>query len=159
MDCKQAVGDQLTYCEAHSNFLTKRYFAICLAIADAALEKFLTSVRGRFKAQIVPRLSEGGILQKRYPFREAGRQIKLSTPLRNQGPGIASNVTVRIEADPERFLFANEELLLGSVAAGDFSAVFNGEVAWKARTVRAKLQSLARLSGRLLAISAATRTV
>ncbi|MER9362892.1 hypothetical protein [Mesorhizobium sp. M0500] len=128
MDCKQAIGDQLAYCEAHSNFLTKRYFATYLTIADAALEKFLTSVRGRFKAQIVPRLSDGGILQKRYPFREAGRQIKLSIPLRNLGPGIASNVTVRIEADPERFLFANEELLLGSVAAGDFSAVFNGEV-------------------------------
>ncbi|MER9465385.1 ATP-binding protein [Mesorhizobium sp. M0482] len=128
MDCKQAIGDQLAYCEAHSNFLTKRYFATYLAIADAGLEKFLTSVRGRFKAQIVPRLSDGGILQKRYPFREAGRQIKLSIPLRNLGPGIASNVTVRIEADPERFLFANEELLLGSVAAGDFSAVFNGEV-------------------------------
>ncbi|MBB6414291.1 phosphoribosyltransferase-like protein [Mesorhizobium sangaii] len=128
MDCKQAIRDQLAYCEAHSNFLTKRYFATYLTIADAALEKFLTSVRGRFKAQIVPRLSDGGILQKRYPFREAGRQIKLSIPLRNLGPGIASNVTVQIEADPERFLFANEELLLGSVAAGDFSAVFNGEV-------------------------------
>ncbi len=128
MDCKQAIADQLAYCEEHSNFLTKRYFATYLAIADAALQKFLISLRGRFKAQIVPRLSEGGVLQKRYPFREAGRQIRLSIPLRNLGPGISSNVTVRIEADPERFLLATEELLLGSVAAGDFSAVFNGEV-------------------------------
>lgn len=128
IDCRQAIRDQLAYCDAHSNFLTKRFFARYLAIADAALEKFLTSVRGRFKAQIVARLSEGGILQKRYPFRELGRQIKLSIPLRNQGPGVASNVTVRIEADPEHFLFANEELSLGNVAAGDFSAVFNGEV-------------------------------
>ena len=118
MDCKQAIADQVTYCEAHSNFLTKRYFAPYLAIADAALEKFLPSVRGRFKAQIVPRLSEGGVLQTRYPFREVGRQIRLSIPLRNLGPGIASNVTIRIEADPERFLFATEELFLGSVAAG-----------------------------------------
>jgi hypothetical protein len=135
MDCRQAIRDQLTYCEAHSNFLTKQYFATYLTIADAALEKFLESVRGRFKAQIVPRLSDGGILQKRYPFREVGRQIKLSIPLRNHGPGIASNVTVRIEADPELFLFANEELLLGSVAAGDFSAVFNGEVMSEAGAV------------------------
>src|SRR5690606_33342708 len=97
-------------------------------LADKALEKFLTSVRGRFKAQIAPRMSESGILQKRYPLREVARQIRLSIPLRNYGPGIASNVTVRIEADPEHFLFANEELLLGTVAVGDFSAVFDGEV-------------------------------
>ncbi len=128
INCKQAITDQLAYCKAHSNFLTRRYFATYLAIVDAALEKFLISVRGRFKAQIVPRLSEGGVLQKRYPFREAGRLIRLSIPLRNLGPGDSSNVTVRIEADPERFLLATEELLLGSVAAGDFSAVFNGEV-------------------------------
>lgn len=127
-DCKQAIVDQLDFCTAHTNFLTKRYFATYLRIADAALEKFLTSVRGRFKAQIAPRVSEGGVLQKRYPFRELARQIRLSIPLRNHGPGIASNVTVRIEADPEQLLFANDELLLGSVVAGDFSAVFDCEV-------------------------------
>ncbi|WP_066114197.1 MULTISPECIES: phosphoribosyltransferase-like protein [Sphingomonadales] len=134
-DCKQAIADQMAYCTSHSNFLTKRYFSKYLAIADAALEMFLTSVRGRFKAQIVPRVSEGGALQKRYPFRETGRQIRLAIPLRNLGPGIASNVTVRIETDPERFLLATEELLLGSVAAGDFSAVFNGEVMTEADAV------------------------
>lgn len=127
-ECKQAIAEQIEYCRTHPNFLTQRYFATYLAIADTALEKFLESVRGRFKAQITPRLGDGGMLQKRYPFRETGRQIRLAIPLRNQGPGIASNVTVRIESDPERMLFATEELHLGSVAAGDFSAAFDGEV-------------------------------
>lgn len=127
-DCKQAIAEQQSYCEAHPNFLTKRYFATYLAIADAALEKFLTSVRGRFKAQLAPRLGDSGMLQKRYPLREAGRRVRLSIPLRNAGPGVASNVTVRIDADPERMLFAAEELHLGSVGAGEFSAVFDGEI-------------------------------
>lgn len=127
-DCKQAIAEQQRYCEAHPNFLTKRYFATYLAIIDAALEKFLASVQGRFKAQLEPRLSDNGILQKRYPLREAGRRIRLSIPLRNLGPGVASNVTVRIDGEPERILFAAEELYLGSVGAGEFSAVFDGEI-------------------------------
>ena len=127
-ECKQAIANQLAYCRANSNFLTKKYIANYLAIADEAVENFVTSVRGQFEAKILPRLGEGDVLQKRYPFREAGRQIKLSIPMRNTGPGIALNVKVRIEADPELFLFATEELLLGSVPAGDFSGIFNGEV-------------------------------
>ena len=79
-DCKQAIADQLKYCALHSNYLTKRHFAHYLSIADAALEQFLNSVRGRFSAQIVLRQGESGILQKRYPLREVGRQIRLSIP-------------------------------------------------------------------------------
>jgi AAA+ ATPase superfamily predicted ATPase len=127
-ECKSSIANQIRFCEAHPNFLTRQFFANYLANADSALETFLASLRGRFKAQVVPRLGEGGMLQKRYPFHEVGRQIKLTVPLRNVGPGIASNTTIRIEADPERFLFAAEELLLGSVTTGDFSAIFNGEV-------------------------------
>lgn len=127
-DCRQAISDQIAYCKAHSNFLTKVYFKKYLNTAEVALEKFVASVSRRFKVEIVPRVSDSGILQKRYPLRDIGRQTKLQIPLRNTGPGNALNVVVRIEADPGQILFTTEELQLGSVAVGDFAAIFQGQV-------------------------------
>lgn len=127
-ECRDAIRSQLLYCSSNINFLTKQYYTRFLQISEEALDKFFLSVRGKFRAPISPRLLTGDMLQKRYPLREVGRSISLTIPLRNSGPGVAANLLVKIEADPEKILFASEELSLGSVPAGDFSAVFDAEV-------------------------------
>jgi hypothetical protein len=128
MDCATAVQEQISFCQTHLNFVTHGYYLPYLRIVEGALDKFFQTVRGRFQAAITPRLTESGQLQKRYPFREMGRRIRLAIPLRNSGPGTAMNVSARIEADCDKILFESEELLLGNIAPGDFSAVYEAEV-------------------------------
>lgn len=127
-ECREAIADQLKFCDDHQNYLVESCYRRFLEAADQAVEKVLQAVRGRFLAPVSARLASGETLQKRYPLREPGRRIEIAIPLRNGGPGIAQNVQVSVEGDIEKLLFAHEELVLGNVSAGEFAAVFEAEV-------------------------------
>lgn len=126
--CAETIRQELEFCIKNDNFLTRGYYKPFLNNCEQALERFLVSLRGDFQAPIGSRLPSGDLLQKRQPLKEPGRRINIAIPLRNGGPGTALRVLVSLEVDIEKILLAADELHLGNVAAGDFSAVFEAEV-------------------------------
>lgn len=127
-DCRKIIEEQIGYSEKHMTFLSQGYYKVFLVTSLQALDNFFSSVRGQMVATIRPRLTEQGVLQKRYPFREVGRTARIAIPLRNEGPGTALDVSVRVEVDAEKLIFQNDEVRIGSVLAGDFSPVLDCEV-------------------------------
>ena len=127
-DCNEMIKAQLLVCEVTYNFLTNGYYKPFLQAAALGVAKFADGARAQFSATLSHRLPASNILQKRYPLHEAGREISIAIPLRNEGPGLAKAAKASIETDSEDLTFAANELSLGNIPPGDFSAIFDALV-------------------------------
>lgn len=102
------------------SLLTNDYLQPFLDSASRAIDTFISNVRGRFSSKIVRGV--GGVeLQKRYTLHAEGREIRIAVPMRNEGPGVATDVTFRISSSSPHVAVCNGEVRLGTVAPGNFS--------------------------------------
>jgi AAA+ ATPase superfamily predicted ATPase len=127
-DADHFLSDQRAYVEQSHSLLIQGFFSPFVAAASNAIEKIVSSTRGKAKTQIGVRTVVGGILQKRYPLHDVGREISLVIPLRSGGPGIAINLNVRADFDRTQLHIENGALPLGNVVPGDFAAVFIAKI-------------------------------
>jgi hypothetical protein len=90
-DCREIISDGRTFVKETPTVLNLDYLQPFLDSAEAALETFLKSIESRLATEI----SIGGAgseLQKRYPLHSPKRRLQIQIPLRNIGPGTATNV-------------------------------------------------------------------
>ncbi len=127
-DAESYLRDQKVYLDQNHSFLFRDFFGPFVEAASQAIEKIVSSTRGRAKTNITARTIGNGSLQKRYPLHDVGRDISLVIPLRSSGPGVARNLNVRAEYNRTQLKINNDVLALGNVVAGDFAAVFTVQV-------------------------------
>jgi AAA+ ATPase superfamily predicted ATPase len=120
-ECRRAIEEGRTVVSDNGTFLAIDFLTTFIDSVERALEMFITSTRGRFSTAIV----RGGMplkeLQKRYPLHEAEREIVISVPLRNIGPGLATNLRARASSNSEDIIFNSNLVSVGNVLPGDFS--------------------------------------
>ncbi|MDP2782895.1 AAA family ATPase [Devosia sp.] len=122
-DCQRTIGEMRALLEQYPSFLSQDYFAKILETAQKCLDQFLADVRSQFRAKVSKGWSSQNSLAKRYPLHEGGREFHLVVPLRNEGAGLALEVTVSVLSSSDAVVFANSSTNLGSVKPGDFSVV------------------------------------
>lgn len=122
--CQRDISIAREWVRNNPSFLSQGYLLPFLDAADNAIDSFLSNVRGRIQAN-VKKAFPGSELKKRYPLHEIEREISVSIDLRNDGPGMATDVLVRASSDNEGVAIGNEEIRLGSVAQGDFAVVLD----------------------------------
>jgi hypothetical protein len=121
---KQSITDALQTASDVGTFLTTEYLIPFLKRADGVLQDFIVQMRGRFSARIVA-AHEGEQLAKLYPLHEAGREIRVSVPMKNAGPGRATDVRVTCSTDGDTVVVNAMTMLLGSVPPGEFEVALN----------------------------------
>ena len=127
-DCNRFLSSAETELDATRSFLTQDFLAPFVETFQTVLKRFVELLRGRFSAEI----SWGGgprrELQKRYPLHELERKIRIVVPLRNAGPGMATDVRIVVESTNEDVAFSSEPIMLGNVLPGDFSVTLDAMV-------------------------------
>lgn len=123
--CRKAVSDGIASAQEVGSFLSDDLL-IFLQNVENALDKFLTASRSKFGTKIVSKL--GSLIQKRYPLHEPGREIHISLPFTNQGPGLAKDLRVSVTSQNDALFIANPSITLGNVRPGDFSVLVDGLV-------------------------------
>ncbi len=119
LDTKNLVTGELAYCKEKPSFLTRDVFGRFLESVSAALVDLDKQSKGRFECVLEPKIADSGILAKRMPLHEVGRELKLTIPLINRGPGIAVNVVANIQATDN--LAVNGRMVLGDIRPGEFA--------------------------------------
>ena len=95
--------------------------------AEAALEFFLKTIMSRLATEINIG-GAGRVLQKRYPLHLVDRPLQIRVPLRNAGPGTATNLRATVVSNTDHIVFDPSSIFVGSVRAGDFSIAFDAVV-------------------------------
>jgi hypothetical protein len=119
--CRREIAAAFELASTHPTFVTLDHLTPFLDNVGRALDALLITLRGRLSAEIVRSGDGGSELQKRYPLHEEGRELRVVVPLRNDGPGSATDVTVRISSSSDSVAVANAAIYLGTVAPGEFS--------------------------------------
>lgn len=109
------------------SFLAYDYLQPFLSQAEKTLAAHLNSVRARLKARIKS-VATSGNLAKRYPLAEAERQLRISMPLLNEGPGLATDVRVTAVSLSDSVYLADFPIHLGNVSPGPFAVVLDALV-------------------------------
>lgn len=122
--CQSAIQDAAEKSKNLGTFLARDFLTPFLQHVDSTLQNFLEQEKDQFSAEISLSL-DGDHLKKRYPLGEANRNIRISVPLRNSGPGRAFDVRVTCPLSDESIVIDSMTLLLGSVAPGEFEVNFN----------------------------------
>lgn len=138
-EARRAIDEGGIIGAENGSFLYHEFLLPFLASAKTALDEFLSTVRGKFSTEIVKPSGTTLDLQKRYPIHEVERVIEIRFPLRNVGPGLAIAVTASVTSDSEDVVLSNHEMLIGNVAAGDFSISADAMVINSCREFRAVL--------------------
>ena len=125
--CERAIADAQHLVISYPSFVTILYLKPWLQSATTRLQEFTASLRGRFTAAIARDWTNGD-LPKRYPLRESGRDLRILVPFRSDGRGAATDVGIKVLSDSQQILFMNEEISLGSVSPGRFSAALDVHV-------------------------------
>ena len=126
--CQVSIRDAQQTCEKYQTFLTIECLAAFLRNVEKVLQAFLERMRDRFSTAIKLDL-EGEELQKRYPLHEEGRELIISFPLRNSGPGRAIDVRVTCEDSEDFIQMDSMAVLLGNVAPGEFEVNYACRIA------------------------------
>lgn len=127
-DCNRAVLSASGDLRVPDSFLSRGYLDNFLFTCERVLADFLNTMRGRFAATISVASITGNELQKRYPLHEASRQIQIVIPLRNSGPGMATDVRVTAVETGSDVVFSSAAVILGNVLPGDFSVAIDAMV-------------------------------
>ena len=122
--CQASIHDAELTCEKYQSFLTQLCLAPFLTNVESVLQRFLERMQDRFSARIALAI-EGHELKKRYPLHEVDRELTISLPLRNDGPGRAIDVRVTCEDSDDSVDMTSLAVVLGNVAAGDFEVNYD----------------------------------
>lgn len=119
-ECNRAIEAAKDDFQGAETFLTLEFLRPFLDNCQNVLDNFFRMQRARFETKIVwDRHSNE--LQKRYPLLDKDRTIQLVVPLKNLGPGLATEVTISVTSESEAVLLGGETAMLGNVLPGDFS--------------------------------------
>lgn len=133
---RQSLADDIQACRATlrgaeaastelRTFLTVNYLAPFLTNIGSVVGYIENSLRELFSTTVT--LVHEGVLPKRYPLHELGRNLRISIPFTNVGPG--KLVSLRSTVSPMgSVLVKNEQILLGDITPGRFSIVIDVEV-------------------------------
>jgi hypothetical protein len=121
---QRTIKDGFDFISENEAFLAKEYLKPFLDNVEKVLRAFLISMHGKFASQI-SRIHHETALKKHYPLRDRGRDIRISIPLRNLGPGSAVDVRATITSDNENVAMDALTKLLGSISPGEFSVAFD----------------------------------
>jgi len=110
------------------SFLTLKFFSAFVDTCKRSVDEFLESLRSQFSANIVWAGRPNGEVQKRFPLHEPGREIQISIPFRNSGPGVATDVRLSIMNSSEKVSFEEKEVSIGNVQPSDFSVTLTASV-------------------------------
>src|SRR4029077_9840366 len=111
------------------SFLAYDFLTPFLDNAESVLNRYLATMQARFVTHIEqPGSGMSQVLLKRYPLRERDRELRIHIPLRNSGPGLATDVRISATAMGEDVCISENPIILGNVVPGEFSAVIDGIV-------------------------------
>ncbi|SIO57924.1 hypothetical protein SAMN05443247_08707 [Bradyrhizobium erythrophlei] len=126
-ECNQSIARAQFELNASPTFLSHEFLGPFLLTCAKVISDFLTTLRGRF-ATTISVLTSQGELQKRYPLHEPEREIQVAVPLRNAGPGLATDLQVSVTAIGESVVVQGGLIKLGNVLPGDFSVAIDSMV-------------------------------
>lgn len=127
-ECNRAISSVRDDPNITDSFLNQGYLSPFLETCEAILSTFLDSHRARFDTSITWNGGPGGELQKRYPLHEPGREIQIIVPLRNSGPGMATDVRITLTDTTGHITLNVATIMLGNVLPGDFSVALDALV-------------------------------
>lgn len=123
-DCKRAIESAKDSIVEIGSFLSYDFLLPFLQNAESCLTKYLDTMTARFSTSIKnPAGNTVQTLGKRYPLREKERELQLIIPLKNIGPGMATDVKITITSDTESIYVPSNPIYLGNVNPGEFSVV------------------------------------
>lgn len=120
-ECNRAISSVKNDSNITNSFLRHEYLLPFLSTCENILSNFMGSHRAKFDTAITWGGGPGGELQKRYPLHEAGREIQIIVPLRNSGPGMATDVRLSVEDTSGDIALNTSNIMLGNVLPGEFS--------------------------------------
>lgn len=139
-ECNRCVDSaKADFCGSES-FLTEEYLGPFLTVCRSVLSEFLKTQRAKFKTIIVWGQGSAKELQKRYPLQEPERELQIVIPLRNTGPGLATDVRVTVTSESSNVVLGGQTVMLGNVLPGDFSIAIDAMVISAATSFQALLQ-------------------
>jgi len=115
------LSDQLQEWRNATNPIVQQFFLPFIATVSDVISKWITTIRGKFTANIEIRTPTSGVLQKRYPLLEGERAFTIQIPFRNTGPGDAINLRAVIECGTTALFFNTKTFSLGNIPQGKFS--------------------------------------
>ena len=125
--CKESISEAQYFAAQTHTFLVRDYFSPFITNLEEVLSNFLEQMHGRFLADI-ELIAEDDTLKKRYPLSEEDRQIRISVPFQNTGPGKAIDVRVRCDENDANAQMDRMGLHVGNISAGVFEVNFNCRV-------------------------------
>jgi hypothetical protein len=138
-ECRRSIEGAARDFEGAETFITEDFLRPFLTTCRSVLAAFLRGQRQRFETAIVwGRTSQE--LQKRYPLHEPERELQIAIPLRNVGPGLATDVRATVTSESEHVFVGSETVMLGNVSPGDFSIVVDALVLAPTANFRCLLQ-------------------
>lgn len=123
-DCNRSIDTAKGDFSGAETFLTEQYLSPFLLACRSALAEFLRTQRARFSTDIVWGHSSRE-LQKRYPLNEPGREMQVVVPLRNVGPGSATDVRVTVTSGSDDVVIGGATVMLGNVLPGELSVAID----------------------------------
>jgi len=127
-ECNRCVdGAREEYSDSET-FLTEDYLDPFLTTCRSVLSDFFIAQRAKFGTSIIWGHAGTRELQKRYPLYEPARQIQIVIPLRNLGPGLATEVRISVTSQSSSVVLGNETAMLGNVLPGEFSITVDAMV-------------------------------
>ena len=127
-ECNRCVDGAEKEYTGLETFLTEDYLGQFLSTCGSVLSDFLITQRARFRTSIAWGRGETREVQKRYPLHEPERQIQIVIPLRNLGPGLATDVRVSVTSESSDVVLGSETAMLGNVLPGEFSITVDAMV-------------------------------
>jgi hypothetical protein len=127
-ECDRCVDGTKADFSGSESFLTEEYLGSFLSVCRSVLSEFLKTQRARFKTSIAWGRGTSRELQKRYPLLEPEREMQVVIPLRNLGPGLATDLRVTVTSESSNVVLGGETVMLGNVLPGDFSIAIDAMV-------------------------------
>jgi hypothetical protein len=127
-ECHQSIEQAKSEIIATATFLSNRFLYPFLLTCEKAVASFVETLRGRFLTSISLGSGIHSDLQKRYPLHESGRELQIVIPLRNAGPGLATDLEITVTTDSDAVMLAGGSIKLGNVLPGEFSVVLDAMI-------------------------------
>lgn len=124
-DCQRTIDDMRNTVEEYPSALSVDFFATLLHNAQVCVNNFLAKVRSQYRAFVERGWTGSNTLTKRYPLYNAGREFHLVVPFRNDGSGLALDVSVSVVSGSDHLVFESTATNLGSVKPGEFAVVLD----------------------------------
>lgn len=122
------IDAELNWASECVNFFTSQFYVASLEALQKGLKEIAAAAVSRFVCNISPVGSGRDIADKHYPLHEVERIVRVSIPLRNDGPGVATDCKAHVESTSDCVDF-DRTVNLGDIPPGNFSLSFEVMVA------------------------------